>query len=109
MIINDAGDLLEAAALEIEERGWTRGDFKDKETSRVCVIGALQIAALYATKEQAIFAVQMMENVCQITPDSMRITEWRVVAWNDFICESQEQAVEMVRQSAKLAREVEST
>jgi hypothetical protein len=35
VIINDAGDFLEAAILEIEKRGWTQRQFEDQLTDKV--------------------------------------------------------------------------
>jgi hypothetical protein len=110
MIINDAGDLLEAVALEIEQRGWTQRQSEDPLTGKVCIGGALQKAATSTTPGEVFQqAFRQLEYNCKISGGYTSEVFNSITMWNDNICTSQEQAVEMVRQAAKQAHKAETT
>lgn len=96
MIINDAGDVLEAAALEIENHGWTQYKLRS-EIGKVCVVGAIYAvtSAKGELQSRVFYYLQKAVGLCLIT------------VWNDSICKSQEQAVDTLRHAAKLSREAE--
>lgn len=102
-IINTPADGLEAAATEIERRGWTRGTLIQKDGS-VCIIGALTIVYSgtidYLLLGSGGQAVWVLENFVRYTPVSF---------WNDLVCTSQEQAVDTLRAAAKRWREEHQT
>lgn len=101
MIINDAGDLLEATALYIEEHGWIQGEYRDT-AGRVCVVGALE----KLEEKDQILIVDSSNYYTAISAIRGIIHTSSITVWNDRVCQSQEQAVDMLRHAAKLTREV---
>jgi dihydroxyacetone kinase-like predicted kinase len=114
-MINNSADLLEAAATEIETRGWARG-VPVNEADQVCVLGALWsaeeslVSSNFADMDYQKYGEAVTQN--QYTLDSKSTREARAViheiigigniaVWNDQICGSQQQAVDMLREAAK--------
>lgn len=104
MIINNVGDVLEATALHIEEHGWLQRQFINS-TGAACVMGALKrVEAQSLDTRYGIYHADAIRAIIGIIGH-----DTLVVVWNDYHCKSQEQAVEMLRRAAKLARETEDT
>jgi hypothetical protein len=91
-VINNPADMLEAAASELEIHGWAQGA-PINEYGQMCVYGALN----------RVGSNQNRKSYWSPAIDAMTFTtgEVFIASWNDRICSSQEQAVEMLRTAAK--------
>jgi len=107
-------DIIDDGADYIEKNGWTQGDLYNWDAAALfppaCIMGGLLVgntvendvirrsAVLYAAEKRLPMAT-IVERVHSVIPDLHSLA-----VWNDKVCQSQQEALDMMRLAAKRIR-----